>query len=299
MKIELNYWKNLNTLLILLLVVSLLIATKDGPPAGASGFCGTLPLILLMLLYLSFLIFCVLNFREFKKPANLMTLLRSFGTLPFVLVPWQASRHWMIVFPLLSLLALSDLADGYIARRTGVSRFGAFLDEESDAFFTAVLPYLLYTRAGYGAWVLAFGGIRPVFFILFFITGRASSYPPGFSRFSRTICALSTAVLAGATAVVLPELLRTAALGLALGGLIVSFVWEFALNLTGGRYASFFGLVSSFLIYYGIPFKALRMRRFYAGFLSRGSLAFDIGSHIGNRIGAWSRLGAEVVAVEP
>lgn len=304
MKTELNYWKNLNALLILLLVVSVLIGSvlispKDSPPADASGSYGMLPLILLMLIYLNLLILCVLNFREFKKPANLMTLLRSFGTLPFVFIPWQASQHWIIVFPLLSLLALSDLADGFIARRTGGSRFGAFLDEESDAFFTAVLSYLLHTRAGYGAWVHAFGGIRPFFFILFLITGRASSYPPAFSRFSKTICALSTAVLVGGTAVILPDLLRTAALGLALGGLIVSFVWEFVLNLIGGRYASFFGLVSSFLIYYGIPFKTRRMRLFYAGFLSRGSLAFDIGSHIGNRIRVWSRLGAEVVAAEP
>ena len=299
MKNVLRHWKNLNALLILLLVVSLLIGPKHSPPAGDSGLSGTLPLIILMLIYINFIILCIFNFRELRKPANLMTLLRTFGTLPFVLIPWEASRHWMIVFPLLSLLALSDLADGFIARRTGGNRFGAFLDEETDAFFTAVLSYLLFTRAGYGSWVLAFGGIRPVFFILFFITGRASAYPSAFSRFSKTICAISAAVLVGVTAVILPGILRTAALGLTLGGLIVSFVWEAWLNMTGGRYAAFFGLASSFIIYYGIPFKALRMRRFYAGFLSRGSLAFDIGSHIGNRIGVWSRLGAEVVAVEP
>ncbi len=299
MKTVFNYWKNLNALLILLLVLSLLSRPQQTPPAGLTNWYGALPFIILMLLYLNFFLLCTFNFREFRKPANLMTLLRTFGTLPFVLIPWEASRHWTIVFPLLSLLALSDLADGFIARRTGGSRFGAYLDEETDAFFTAVLSYLLFTRAGYGAWILAFGGIRPFFLILFLITGRDSSYPPAFSRFSKTICALSVAVLVGCSAVILPEILRTAALLLALGGLAVSFIWETGLNLTGGRYASFFGLAASFLIYYGIPFKALRMRRFYAVFLSQGSLAFDIGSHIGNRIGVWSRLGAEVVAVEP
>jgi len=41
------------------------------------------------------------------------------------------------------------------------------------------------------------------------------------------------------------------------------------------------------------------MDRLYSGFVRRGDLVFDIGSHVGNRIGSFRRLGCRVVAVEP
>lgn len=59
------------------------------------------------------------------------------------------------------------------------------------------------------------------------------------------------------------------------------------------------GLLRSLLIYYGIPWRAARLRAFYAPFVPRGGLAFDIGAHVGNRIRAWRALGARVVALEP
>lgn len=59
------------------------------------------------------------------------------------------------------------------------------------------------------------------------------------------------------------------------------------------------GLIRSIVIYYGNPFKLWRMQRFYAQFIQPGDLCFDIGSHVGNRLWLWSRLGATVVALEP
>jgi FkbM family methyltransferase len=59
------------------------------------------------------------------------------------------------------------------------------------------------------------------------------------------------------------------------------------------------GLLRSVLMYYGNPFKLRRMRRFYAQFVGRGDLCFDIGAHVGNRLLVWSQLGARVVGVEP
>ncbi len=41
------------------------------------------------------------------------------------------------------------------------------------------------------------------------------------------------------------------------------------------------------------------MKRLYGTFLEPGSLAFDIGAHVGNRVRCWRALGARVVAVEP
>lgn len=59
------------------------------------------------------------------------------------------------------------------------------------------------------------------------------------------------------------------------------------------------GLWRSLLMYYGIPGRRARMRRFYAQFIRSGDLCFDIGSHVGNRLLAWQGLGARTVAVEP
>lgn len=59
------------------------------------------------------------------------------------------------------------------------------------------------------------------------------------------------------------------------------------------------GLLRSLLIYYGIPFRRRRLRRFYAQFIRPDSLCFDVGAHVGNRIRAWRDLGARVVAIEP
>ena len=58
-------------------------------------------------------------------------------------------------------------------------------------------------------------------------------------------------------------------------------------------------LLRSFFIYYGIPMRGARLRRFYAQFVPRGGLCFDVGAHLGNRIRAWRALGARAVAVEP
>ncbi len=59
------------------------------------------------------------------------------------------------------------------------------------------------------------------------------------------------------------------------------------------------GITRSLVMYYGIPLRAARLRRFYAEFIPPQSLCFDIGAHVGNRVRAWRALGARVLAVEP
>lgn len=60
-----------------------------------------------------------------------------------------------------------------------------------------------------------------------------------------------------------------------------------------------FGVARSLAMYYGIPFRARRLRRFYSQFVHAGALCFDVGAHAGNRVRCWRRLGARVVAIEP
>ncbi|MDF1568495.1 MAG: FkbM family methyltransferase [Spirochaetaceae bacterium] len=59
------------------------------------------------------------------------------------------------------------------------------------------------------------------------------------------------------------------------------------------------GLFRTFLIYYRIPCRFGRMRRFYRGFVLPGQSAWDVGAHLGNRCRVWLSLGARVVAYEP
>jgi FkbM family methyltransferase len=52
-------------------------------------------------------------------------------------------------------------------------------------------------------------------------------------------------------------------------------------------------------VYYGDAPRDAAMDALYAQFLKPGMLAFDIGSHVGDRIGSFRRMGARVVALEP
>jgi FkbM family methyltransferase len=60
-----------------------------------------------------------------------------------------------------------------------------------------------------------------------------------------------------------------------------------------------YGIARSLWIYYRSPRRRRRMDRLYSGFVGAGDLVFDIGSHVGDRIGSFRRLGCRVVAVEP
>ncbi len=59
------------------------------------------------------------------------------------------------------------------------------------------------------------------------------------------------------------------------------------------------GLLRSAVIYHGQPYKRRRSRVFYSDFIQPGDLCFDIGAHIGSRLGVFAKLGARVVAIEP
>jgi FkbM family methyltransferase len=62
---------------------------------------------------------------------------------------------------------------------------------------------------------------------------------------------------------------------------------------------TFAPLHRSLTVYYGHPTRDAAMDRLYTRFVLAGALAFDIGSHVGDRIGSFRRLGAQVVALEP
>lgn len=59
------------------------------------------------------------------------------------------------------------------------------------------------------------------------------------------------------------------------------------------------GILRSLLMYYGIPFRIRQLSSFYSLFVQPGDLCFDIGAHVGNHLLALSRLGANIVGIEP
>lgn len=59
------------------------------------------------------------------------------------------------------------------------------------------------------------------------------------------------------------------------------------------------GVIRSLRIYYGDRPRHHAMDALYAQFVQPGNLIFDIGSHVGDRVASFRRLGCQVVAVEP
>jgi FkbM family methyltransferase len=59
------------------------------------------------------------------------------------------------------------------------------------------------------------------------------------------------------------------------------------------------GVARSLRIYYGDRRRHKAMDCLYARFVSPGSLVFDVGAHVGDRVAAFRRLKARVVAFEP
>jgi FkbM family methyltransferase len=64
-------------------------------------------------------------------------------------------------------------------------------------------------------------------------------------------------------------------------------------------FVTLFGIARSLRIYYGNGRRRRAMDALYGRFLRPGDLAFDIGSHVGDRVASFRRLGARAVAVEP
>src|SRR5438094_234522 len=91
-------------------------------------------------------------------PANAITGLRLFvSPLLFLLVlrdgaTWLALAVWVV-------LSVSDGLDGYLARRQGITRSGAFLDPLADKMLVlAAMAALVFTRVFWAAPVLLIAG---------------------------------------------------------------------------------------------------------------------------------------------
>ncbi len=89
--------------------------------------------------------------------ANALSLLRILLVAPLLVsLHRDGERASAATVLVLLAAALSDLADGYVARRYGqVSRTGRILDPVADKLFVGSLGIGLYCWRGFPAWLLA------------------------------------------------------------------------------------------------------------------------------------------------
>jgi phosphatidylglycerophosphate synthase len=154
--------------------------------------------------------------------ANLVTggrliLVASLASL--VNQPVVPEVAWTVVV-VSTIAALLDIADGWIARRTGTATaFGARFDMEVDALLIMVLAALAWAWGKAGAWVLLSGLLRYGFVVGgWLLPWLRNPLPPSLRR--KTICVVQIVALIVVLGPIVPRPLSTlvAALGLLLLG---------------------------------------------------------------------------------
>jgi len=172
-------------------------------------------------------------------PADWVTLTRGTLTVAVAALVVESLYRAVPVALLVSLAAIAlvlDAVDGWIARRTRTTAFGARLDGEVDAFLIAVLS--VYVAQSVGAWVLAIGLARYVFGAAGWpLPWLRAPLPPRHWR--KVVCAIQGIVLTVAAADVLPPALTRVVLFAALALLAESFgrdvVWLWRRREQGAR----------------------------------------------------------------
>lgn len=155
--------------------------------------------------------------------ANQLTLLRA--TLVALLLAMLGESRMPIAFAfgLAVVAACIDVADGFVARRTGLaSRYGARFDMETDALLILALSLLLWSNGTVGAWVLASGALRYLFLAALVLVPRLGA-PLAPSRRRQTFAVVQVVSLLIAFAPFMPGALARAAAAAGLAGLLVSF----------------------------------------------------------------------------
>jgi phosphatidylglycerophosphate synthase len=164
---------------------------------------------------------------EAPTPADLVTLARAVLASGVAALVADSNASGSTGAPSVALVGLTvvalllDAVDGRVARRTGtVSAFGARFDGETDAFLILVLS--VYAVPRYGAWVLAIGLVRYVFWL----AGRVLPWlraPLPARDWRKVVAAFAGVALTVAAAGILPRAVTLGALVVAALFLAESF----------------------------------------------------------------------------
>ncbi len=321
-RINTNWLPRVSLFLILLTILS-----NYRYVPGSNFYLGILPAVFLIVIFYGLstvLKDSGVNFSEFyRRPANIATLVRSL----LVLAGLVCGALWLTggfsLYKWFSLIFISlgygaDFLDGWLARREKVkppaAEWGAWYDAETDAllllisgifitYFTEITPLLLLP-----------GLFRYIFGLLFWFFPSDYDPPVWYFWYSKTIAAIFETVMAVLWCTILLKessgfmkafLTIQIRVFIPLITLLIlsSFIVEShyrAASLLNRVPAGFrWGIFRSFIIYYRIPFRYGKMKKFYSRLINSRDLVFDVGAHLGNRTRTFLDLGAYVVSFEP
>lgn len=153
--------------------------------------------------------------------ADLLTLARLPLAVLFLL--WPSSTGRLVV---LVVAAATDLVDGYLARRFGGSRYGAFLDPVTDKLFM-LAGFLVVAGSGRLAWYEVLGAllrdlVATVAFLATLVSGRPMAIPARVGGKAVTV----TQVLALLAFLLDSPLLRP--LAWAAAGISLYAIWDYS-----------------------------------------------------------------------
>jgi phosphatidylglycerophosphate synthase len=155
-------------------------------------------------------------------------LLAALGGETSLGTPATLPAAWWAVIVVATVTAVSDAADGPLARRAGLaSRYGARFDMETDAWFTLLLCGLVWQADQTGAWVLAAGLMRYAFVAAAWVWPWLDGpLPPSWRR--QAVCVVQITTLIVCLGPIVSPLLATVLAAASLLLLTASFAIDIA-----------------------------------------------------------------------
>ncbi len=125
--------------------------------------------------------------RNLIRPPDVLSAIRIPLAIAFLVI-----EHAGVRFAILAVVAVTDLADGFWARRIGSSRIGSVLDAVVDKLFM-VTAFFVVWRSGVLSLIETLGAVlRDVLaalgFIISWIAGRPTAVPARIGGKAVTVC---------------------------------------------------------------------------------------------------------------
>ncbi len=259
----------------------------------------------------------------FKRPANIATLSRAVLMLAGLGMALYSKRYGIRIYAIISAELImigfaADLLDGWLdrheAEKPPSAKWGGWFDAESDALIILLNCIFLFSFTEMPLILILPAIARYVFGPVYLLFPVTPEIPLWYFWYSKTAAAAFQFLLGfiWASALLIPGsqfyqyffILQTRILIPMVSYLImISFIVEgyFRIRTVSSLVPRSYrkGILTSYFIYYAIPFRRFRMKNFYKKFVAAGSIAFDVGAHLGNRTRTFLDLGARAAAFEP
>jgi phosphatidylglycerophosphate synthase len=143
-------------------------------------------------------IFLLYFLRAWRTPADIVTAFRFFLGIAGLIMAFYSGEAVLLVFVMMSIAALGDWIDGWLATTYGPTPEGAILDAETDQTLIWMLSVLGISLGGLGMWLLLFPLYRYGYVLLLEVFAIPSDNPKpkeGRNLRGRIICAVTQVVL--------------------------------------------------------------------------------------------------------